>query len=95
MTSALRVEHLERVAAETARPGREYCRLLAELTDDWVISIFDDALERVERPGGTVALLAIGGYGRGELAPQSDLDLLLVHDVKARKVAKGLSGRRC
>ena len=33
-------------------------------------------------------MLAIGGYGRGELAPQSDLDLLLVHDVKARKVAK-------
>ncbi len=88
MTSPIRAEHLAEVAATVARPGRGYCRSLAEVTDDWVTAIFDEALGRLDRPAGRVALLAIGGYGRGELAPQSDLDLLLVHDVKAKKVAK-------
>ncbi len=80
----VRKDHIDRAA--TAGPnGRDYCTALSAITDEWVLELFAQAF--ADNPtSSSVALLAVGGYGRGDLSPQSDLDLLLIHDAKPRKV---------
>src|SRR5918997_4890085 len=70
------------IADPTVR-GRELCRALAVATDALIRELWDAAASSLRtRRRSAVALVAVGGYGRGELAPQSDIDVLLVHEGK-------------
>ncbi|MFQ5557477.1 MAG: [protein-PII] uridylyltransferase [Acidimicrobiales bacterium] len=55
--------------------GAALSRAWTDAIDDWL----RDLVASVGSPGG-FALAAVGGYGRRELSPCSDLDLLLLHD---------------
>ncbi|GAB3305856.1 [protein-PII] uridylyltransferase [Epidermidibacterium keratini] len=48
--------------------------------------MYDDWLRTLVPPDAPVALVAVGGLGREEVAPYSDIDLVLLHDLPARKV---------
>lgn len=67
--------------------GLDTARLLAAVQDEVLRALFEFISNHVEFDGtpfdGTrMAVIATGGYGRGVLAPSSDIDLLFIHDEK-------------
>src|SRR3984893_1046785 len=75
-------EHRLRLKHYSGAGGLEIVRDRAALLDIVLRHLFEGALEGSaygEKPP-PVALLAIGGYGRGELSPYSDVDILFLHD---------------
>src|SRR5688500_10382849 len=69
-TSALHARH------SAGASGIEIARARAAFIDRMLQALFDHAMRRFQqsqgKPPAPVALVALGGYGRGELSPLSD-----------------------
>ncbi len=74
-------------------PGIQVCAALTELTDQIVNATFQAALaELTEKEAKQlqdgIVIAALGGYGRGDMAFYSDVDLLILHHKSQASLAK-------
>lgn len=76
--------------------GSEVVAALTELVDRLIMERYRIAVRRIgETNGGAgieqCCLVALGGYGRRELAPYSDIDLMFLYQPESETVAQALS----
>src|SRR6266581_3502165 len=86
-------EHRLRLKHQAGGGGREICARRAELVDVLLQYVFGAAATAARgnaAPGTPLALIALGGYGRGELNPFSDIDVMLLHHQGRRRISPHL-----
>jgi [protein-PII] uridylyltransferase len=74
-------EHRLRLKHQAGASGREICARRAHLVDVLLRHVFAAATQTADhKTAQPLALTALGGYGRGELNPFSDVDVMVLHD---------------
>lgn len=79
-------EHRLRLKHQAGGGGREICARRVDLVDVLLRHVFTAATQTAERSAvAPIALIALGGYGRRELNPFSDVDVMLLHGGSSGK----------
>ena len=89
-----------RIAAQHASgaPGAQTCGLATDLCDEVVRDVWRGILADLPAEDAAAierhaSLVAHGGYGRREMAPDSDVDLMILHDGRAGRIVADLARR--
>jgi [protein-PII] uridylyltransferase len=77
----------DRLLADTTLFGRAWCEAWTAAIDQWLAGLYAKVF--AGQPG--VCLLVVGGTGRREMAPRSDIDVMVVHRGSAKKIEAGLA----
>lgn len=80
-------EHRLRLKHQAGGGGREICARRGELVDVILRHVFSTAENAVGQTKTALALIALGGYGRAELNPFSDVDVMLLHGENSGKIS--------
>ncbi|WP_459860044.1 [protein-PII] uridylyltransferase [Desulfuromonas carbonis] len=88
--------HLEQIRQRhrSGESGRRIVGSLTSLADTLIRNLYRSVSADLPEAGqGSCTLIALGGYGRGELNPRSDIDLMFYYSGKDRPYAEKISER--
>src|SRR3954470_5574325 len=80
-------EHRLRLRHQYGGGGREICALRVELIDVLLQHIFKAAVTSAREKPAPLTVVALGGYGRRELNPFSDVDIMFLHEKNRGKIS--------
>ena len=79
-----RLKHIGKMEHRAGAGGQEICRARAAVLDELLRHLWEMARAslsvQAQKEFPALALVAIGGYGRAELNPHSDVDFMFLHD---------------